>query len=224
MKFLILSGALLLATGCSSFTTSSIDRLDNHTIVVNPDSPIKGVPVSIRVPTHLELSVIETTYWERKDSPGKGGKPALEKIDSCRLTRSVEHNVKETEKIFVVDPKKPGAGLLNYGFTFQSNTNDKDAGKGYLKKVVYKADDKTITTSATLLNNTINLLSALPTGANDPQVNSDSLIATDRAVAFARFDINSPTFESDVAGFLELHLNCEPTYTCTKTCTEISCK
>jgi uncharacterized protein YcfL len=60
------AGMLLVATvalsGCSSFGTQAVDRMENDTLVVNPNCPLKGVPVSLRVPTHLELNVVETTY------------------------------------------------------------------------------------------------------------------------------------------------------------------
>ena len=75
MKKVLLFAVLLTATGCSSFRTSAVDRVENDMLVVNPDCPMKGVPVSLRVPSHLELCVVETTYWEKVDEAGK--KPTL---------------------------------------------------------------------------------------------------------------------------------------------------
>lgn len=194
--------------GCSSFKTTAVDRLDNDMVVVNPNKPLKGVPVSLRVPSHLELCVVETTYWEKQDVPGE--KPTLEPLKTCRATRSVLHEVKYTEKVFLVDPMRPGAGTEKYGFTFQSNdaTTGEDAGKGYLKKVEYKIDDQTITESANLLANSLGLINALQTSANQASPNKSDLVATDRTVAFGRFDINSPSYEEDVANFLDVHVNC----------------
>ena len=145
MKRILLTAALASTLGCSSIRTQAIDRVENDTIVVNPDRPLKGVPVSLRIPTHLELSVIETTYWEKQDIPGQ--KPTLVPLSTCRPTRSVDYKIKETEKIFLVDPVRPGAGTQSYGFEFQKSAEgmtDK-SGKGYLSKVAYKADDQTIT-------------------------------------------------------------------------------
>ncbi len=209
----------LALTGCSSFRTQAIDRVENDTIVVNPTCPLKGVPVSLRVPTHLELCVVETTYWEKKDRPGK--KPTLEALSACRPTRSVSHTVKYTEKIFLVDPVRPGAGTQSYGFDFSSSDDaklGKDNGKGYLKKISYKIDDQTITESANLLASSLGLISALQTSAAPPNQNISTLIETDRTIAFGRFDINSPTYECDVAAFLDLHVNCEPTRNCPNVC------
>ncbi|QDU05507.1 hypothetical protein V6x_52440 [Gimesia chilikensis] len=225
MKHSIIGCTLILLAGCSSFSTTAIDRTEDDTIVVNPTKPIKGIPVAIRVPTHLELSIIETTYWEKKTSPKT--KPSLERLDTCRATRTVLHNIKETEKIFVVDPMKPGAGTQSYGFEFQSNGTDAEEssqGKGYLKNVKYKIDDTTITESAKLLRTVMDTIpSALLTGANDVDQNTSDLISTDCTVAFQRFDINSPSFEYDVAEFLDTHLNCCPKRTCPDVCKNNRC-
>lgn len=211
MKKVLLFAVLLTATGCSSFRTSAVDRVENDMLVVNPDCPMKGVPVSLRVPSHLELCVVETTYWEKVDEAGK--KPTLAPLHTCRPTRSVSHDICYTEKIFLVDPVRPGAGLQNYGFEFQSSgdaAKKEDAGKGYLKNVTYMADDRTITESASLLANSLGLINALQTSANAPNQNTANLVSTDRTVAFGRFDINSPTYEMDVAAFLDCYVNCAP--------------
>ena len=217
-------GILFLGlAGCSSFRTIAVDRLDNDMVIVNPNHPMKGVPVSLRVPSHLELCVIETTYWEKQDIPG--GKPTLGPLHTCRATRSITHDVKYTEKVFLVDPMRPAAGTQKHGFTFQSNDsrNTKDAGKGYLQKVEYKIDDQTITESANLLANSLGLINALQTSANQAQPNKSGLVSTDRTVAFARFDINSPSYEQDVADFLDNNVNCARTTTCPTICTSPHC-
>ena len=202
--------ALLVLSGCSSFRTTAVDRTESDCLVVNPSCPMKGVPVALRVPTHLEIQVVETTYWEKKNIPA--GKPILVPLAGCRPTRSVLHNVCETEKIFLVDPARPAAGLSSYGFTFQSNQADPSrsaasAGNGYLQSVQYRVDDQTINRSAELLRNSIGLINALQTSASLPSPNQSNLIATDRTVAYARFDLNSPSFESDVTAFLDSHVN-----------------
>ena len=207
-RFLVLS--LISISGCCSFRTTTVDRTENDCLVVNPDCPMRGIPVSLRVPTHLELSVIETTYWEKQNIAGK--KPTLVPLSTCRPTRSVTHVIKETEKVFLVDPVRPAAGFSNYGFTFQSNSDDASkasdsAGKGYLQNVQYKIEDKTIEKSAELFSNAVGLITAFQTAANPGVPNESNLITTERAVAFARYDVNSPSFEADVALFLDCYVN-----------------
>ena len=210
MKWIFILGATVFC-GCNTFSTTAIDRLENDTLVVNPCEPMKGIPVSLRVPTHLELNVIETTYWEKVDVSGE--KPRLAPLRTCRPTRTVEHTVCYTEKVFLVDPVRPCSGTQNYGFSFTSNDEGKkesDAGKGYLSSVSYKVDDTTIKESANLLANSLGLLQAFSTSASDANPITGSLIATDRTVAFVRLDINSPTFEQDVSEFLESKVNQTP--------------
>ncbi len=219
---------LFAIPGCSSFRTTTVDRSDNDCLVVNPTCPLKGIPVALRVPTHLELRVIESSYWEKRNQPGT--KPKLVPLSTCRPTRTVTHRVCETEKIFLVDPVRPGAGTMNYGFTFQSNnatdTGKAAAGKGYLQNVQYKIDDQTIQHSADLLSNSLGLITALQTAAaNRATPNTSNLITTERAVAYARFDINSPSFEYDVAAFLDCHVNFvhEAHTPCPQVCTAKEC-
>ncbi len=222
MKWAPLILGLIALSGCHTFRTTALDRCEDNALVVNPGHPLKGIPVSLRVPTHLELNVIETTYWEKQDNPGK--KPTLVPLHTCRTTRTVKHNICYTEKVFLVDPVRPGAGTQAYGFTFTSNKegNTKDAGKGYLDKVTYKIDDTTIKESANLLADSLSLINAFTvSSANSPNLNTSRLVATDRTVAYTRLDINSCSFESDVEQFLDINVNQAPN-ACT-TCPDI-CK
>jgi len=219
---------LFTVPGCSSFRTTAVDRSENDCLVANPTCPLKGIPVALRVPTHLELRVIESAYWEKRNQPG--AKPTLVPLSTCHPTRTVTHRICETEKIFLVDPVRPGAGTMNYGFTFQSNSGTEAgkgaAGKGYLQNVQYRIDDQTIQQSADLFSNSIGLITALQTAAaNRANLNTANLITTERAVAYARFDINSASFEHDVSTFLDCHVNLahEANSICPQVCSAKQC-
>jgi len=127
-----------------------------------------------------------------------------------------------------LDPMRPGAGTENYGFEFQSDSTDHDKsveGKGYLRKVKYKVDDQTITESAELLATSLRLVNAFSTSAQrKDQEDIGDLVATDCCVAYGRFDINSPTYECDVAAFLECHLNSHISSICAERCEDKMCK
>lgn len=197
---------LIATSGCCSIRTTAIDRKENDCLVVNPECPMHGIPVQLKIPTHLELKVVETTYWEKQDIPGE--KPTLVPLSTCRATRTVEHDVCYTEKIFLVDPVRPGAGTSAYGFAFKSGgDNNKNVGKGYLEKVSYKIDDQTIKESANLLSSALGFISAFQTGSSDPNPNTGTLVSTDRTIAYGQFDINSPSFEEEVSAFLDCHVN-----------------
>ena len=49
MKYTWILGMIVLC-GCNTFRTTAIDRCENDRLVVNPDKPMQGVPVALRVP------------------------------------------------------------------------------------------------------------------------------------------------------------------------------
>ena len=194
---------LVLPLGCSSMTTVLLDRNEDGSLSRNCPNPIHGIPVMLKVPSHLDINVREVTYWSASDNE-------LTPINSPYSHREVDSNLQYTEKMFVVDPMKPGAGTENYGFTFKSgvaNPKSDSAGHGYLDSVTYRVEDKTITQSATLLANVLPLLKKPPTLATKTSAEAFGLITTSRVIAFRRFNINAPDFEQQVASFLDMYLN-----------------
>lgn len=207
-----ITAALLLAlsTGCGSIKTTAYDRLEDDTLIANPDQHLKGVPVTLKVPTHLKLTIEEKTFWRVEGSE-------LIPVSTCRATRDVTPEVQYTEKIFLVDPVKPAAGSSEYGFIFKGGKNY--SGKGQLEGLDYKITDTTITESAELLKKSLSFVNAFPRstlasptgfGVGNDKITSLDVIQTTRVVAWNQFDINSEYFEEDVMGFLDLHLNEKP--------------
>jgi len=168
------------------------------------------VPVTLKVPTHLKLTIEEKTFWRVDGSE-------LIPVTSCRATRDVIPKVQYTEKIFLVDPVKPGAGSSEYGFTFKGGIDH--SGKGQLEGLNYKITDTTITQSAQLLKDSLSFVRAFPKtakgstvgfGGGNENVNSLDVIQTTRVIAWSQFDINSENFEDEVMGFLDVYLNDKP--------------
>jgi hypothetical protein len=208
---------------------------------VNPEKPLNGIPVSLPVPTHLELVVTERNFWTVDG--GKENKcPQLKLVSGCNATRHVQPIPCYTEKVFVVDPVKPGAGTQNYSFVFRSDdskgtadgktvfpaplaTDSKASGKGYLKGIKYNVDDRTITDSASLLSNVLGLVTAINSQSPDENtLDANNLVETSRVVAYGRFDINGVGFEEEVCAFLEQHVNqASKEFTCTTVC-DSNCK
>lgn len=218
---------ITLSVGCSSIKTTAFDRLEDDTLVANPEKPLKGVPVSLRVPTHLELTVEEKTFWRVEGAE-------LIPISSCRGTRTVDHSVKYIEKIFLVDPVRPAAGPVadppgdpasnSYGFSFKNDeltaeeiengVVDKYAGKGQLEGIHYHINDSTIERSAQLLASSLSFIKTFAPkgektgfGEKNAEVTGLDVIQTTRVIAWSRFDLNSEHFEEDVMGFLNTYIN-----------------
>lgn len=210
----------LSATGCSSLHTTFFRRHDDDTLCKENDVPIHGVPVMVKVPTHLELRVDETIHLIKEP-----GKTTVQVIGPAGTTlRSVDANLRVTEKMFVLDPKRPMSGTANYGFAFQSkpdgNSNAaKDlargaAGHGYLQGLKYKVDDQTLANVSTFLANIAPLLATPVARSEDaPADPLKGVYTTRRTIAFGLFDLASPSFEDEVNAFLEEHVNrCSPCY------------
>lgn len=230
MRCSIVAALLLaLSTGCGSIKTTAYDRLEDDTLIANPDQHLKGVPVTLKIPTHLKLTIEEKTFWRVEGSD-------LIPVSTCRATRDVIPKVQYTEKIFLVDPVKPGAGTSSYGFTFKNDAagpDSKYSGKGQLSGLSYDITDNTITESAALLQKSLNFVGAFPIkpkgakasaeafGSGNSEVEDLNVIQTTRVIAWSQFDINSEHFEEDVMGFLNTYLNersCEPGGPVTTTC------
>ncbi|WP_145377630.1 hypothetical protein [Symmachiella dynata] len=178
------------------------------------DDDLDGIPVMLKVPSHIEVAIKQTLYVHR------GKADQSDKLVTVKLNRPdllVDAQLKYTEKMFLVDPVKVGAGSGAYGFAFSgdSGANVKNAnngsgvGHGYLQSADYQAVDTTITTSATLLNS---ILSFAPSSAKQSGFVTDDpafgLTTIERVVAFRRFDLGSPTVDEEVFAFLEEHMNC----------------
>jgi hypothetical protein len=184
-----------------------LSRTEEDTIYKDTPVCLHGIPVMVKVPTHLDVAILEATYW-RHDTT----KNDLIEVPQDIVHREVAADLQQTEKMFIVDPLRPGAGLQNYGFTFKSSGQGAKAeyqGAGYLKNTTYMADDQTITTGASLLATIVPIL-ARPT-ANEttpkPATVFDDLVKCNRMIAFRRFDLASPGFEIEVTAFVELYLN-----------------
>ncbi|QDT96703.1 hypothetical protein [Gimesia aquarii] len=215
----------LLCVGCSSIKTTVYDRLEDDTVIANPDKHLKGVPVSLKVPTHLELKIEEKTFWRVEGTE-------MMPVTSCRPTRTVSHDVKYIEKVFLVDPVRPAAGPTgegvtsnSFGFSFKSDDLSDDqlekgetksyeySGKGQLSGLHYHIEDRTIERSAELLASSLKFLKAFPqtgatvSGGDDKQKLELNVLETTRVIAWSRFDLNSEHFEEDVMGFLDTYLN-----------------
>ena len=205
---------LLVGLGCNSVKTIPMDRSEGGHLSPNPPCPLKGVPVMLRVPTHLDVTIEEVEYWT---SDGKCLTPVDDDLRGRHVTTEIQH----TEKMFLVDPKRVASGSGFYGFGFDGE--GEKAGKGYLKSAAYGATDTTLAETASLISSIVKLGAGAPRSAGDRMAvglaTEAEIVATTRTVAFRKFDINSPTLDEDVRCFCQMYLNAcqtgcksDPTY------------
>lgn len=192
---------VVAASGCTSVKTTVLDRREGGHLTKNPDLPLKGVPVMLRVPTHVDVTIEQVDYWY------PDGKSFVQ-VGAELPSRHVKAEIKHTEKMFLVDPKRVASGTGIYGFSFDPDNGN--AGRGYLKGVSYEAVDTTLKESAALISNIAKVVGS-PTSAAEELASDSKVIATSRTIAFRKFDINSCSIEHDIREFVNDYLNdCHP--------------
>ena len=198
----ILFAGVMLSPGCRSTSSTFMNRYDNDRIAGNSNGerglhenakPFKGIPVTMKVPTHLDVTVFETIYLDPV---------SLKTVPTERRNLSAKADTVFSDKVFAVDPKKAAAGDTNYSFTMVD---------GYYTQVKTHVDDKTIKDINGALEKLLPLLAAKPAPkALSRFGESGSTTAPEektRVVAWKRFDLNSVDFEDQVTQFVEHHIN-----------------
>lgn len=190
--------ALLLVVsmcGCSSFKSTLLTR-DESNMHWQSVPRLKGVPITVKVPTHLKVIVFEKHFFHNTE---KGP----ERLEVPVVIRDFDTEVINTEKMFTVDFKRPAAGSIEMTAEFEEQ---------YFKKIEDKVVDETIDDVANLLSKTIPLLTpTVDTGddanLNDTQVGKLEMTEVKSVVAVGVFEFDEPDFEEQVMGFINCHVN-----------------
>jgi hypothetical protein len=229
---LLLTGLLLLQTGCTSMKSTMLNRLSDDSFVVN-GKPTNGVPITVRIPTHLDIVVAERLFYYDND-PDENFVD-LERVDFKDASRNfkVETTIIQTEKVMTVDFKRPAAGTMEYNLTFDSSDATKQ--QQYFKQIETMLYDRTLSDTADLVARFVpGALAGTPAaetatfgfsisrGGNTAAggvvaggdvatltVGSkiDNYFVKDRVVAYRRFDLNDCDFEDQVGAFISHHIN-----------------
>jgi len=212
-----LAGMTIISTiaggGCTSTTSTIVQRLDSDELVGNSNGrnkpfhsakPFKGIPVTVSVPTHVDIRIDETLYFMKETMT-----PVV--LTSRHLT--AHPSIVYSDKLISVDPKRPAAGTLGYRLDFPTPTGDYTKDQRF-SKIGYDVDDQTIKTITEILKNVVpslGLNATKPKNGNAIQRNPgdplDSLSTIVRTVAWKRFDLNACDLEACIAEFVSLHLN-----------------
>jgi hypothetical protein len=200
--------AATLVTGCHSIRTGMWSRCEDDQLHPDDCTHLNGVPVMLKVPSHLEVSIFETVYAAHDATNAR-----LQVVPLARRDLRVAADIKYTERMFLVDPVRVASGTGAYGFSFTGQNkvdvpnanNEALAGHGYMHGLNYKADDKTIVNSAALLANVLSINSS---SAKKSSVTKEfGLIPIEKVVAFRRFDLGAPMVDAEVDAFLQMHMN-----------------
>ncbi len=187
---------LVSLAGCTSFKSTILQRTPGGGFQLNqPQSQTRGVPVKLKVPTHLEVVIQEEFFLQKT---GDQNAPQFEEIFVKRHGQvvrplNVETEVIYTDKVFTVDFRRPAGGVLN----INEMKFDSEQYFGSLKATYTEQTLKDIHDALGSLKGPL----GFKTAVDDPHLKSFN-----REVARARFDISEPGWEDQLHCFVEQHV------------------
>ena len=222
---------LVAVCGCAAIRSTPVTRQDDHSYCAQ--CPANGVPVTIKVPTHLKVEVYEQLFFEFD------GTDTITLVNSdCKRNLKVRSEQLTTEKVIFVDVKRPAAGTLGYNLEFDSKGQSITQYESFLF-------DRTLEDSANLIaalvpdaaqqtrteegtpDNSFAATAGTATSAKVSTVFADrkptnfaskdsktssasfdeNVFTRERVVAYKIFDINGVDFEQQLERFVCTHLN-----------------
>jgi len=203
----LVCGLLLCATGCRSISSTFVQRMDDDRLVGNSNGntglhenakPFKGIPVTIQVLTHVDISISEEIFLEKE---------TLIPVKTNRRNLMAEATPVYSDKIFAVDPKKAASGQSEYTLQMQEGTQ-------YFKKIDQEITDTTIKDINTALSGILPKLLPNPASTPTSKLSLENGIdkqthfySVKRHVAWKRFDVSAIDFQDQIAIFVNRHLN-----------------
>lgn len=209
---------LVCTPGCASMRSTMLNRTEADTFVKN-GLPTKGVPVTVRVPSHLDVWVVETMYYdasERKLNEDDKEHPFVE-FKAIEFPVDVNRNLKlrtkliRTEKVMTVDFVRPAAGIGEYNVKFDQAGQDDKSRQQYITQFESMIYDRTMEDTANLVASLVPNVAAQPR-TPDPTAVTPFWLEQKFALSSAGGDVvssNNPdteasdvTYDKDVFGNL----------------------
>jgi hypothetical protein len=182
---------------------------DDSFVKNEPQAHTRGLPVRLKVPTHVEVVITEDFFIEKRGANSNASYQEIRLTDDrnnpLRIT-SLETNVIYTDKVFTVDFNRPAGGILDVTSTFDKEQYFATITATYTERTL--AD---INTAISTLKPVLARASAVRLAAG-----ATATLATDkREVARARFDISDCNWEEQLHAFVDQHitgcyLGCDP--------------
>lgn len=190
---------LALCAGCTSIESTMVTR-DESNQDWERHNCLNGIPITLKVPTHLKLYVFEKHYLQQiRDVDGKV--ISIEPVEVDVAVRDFAHEFMYTEKIFVVDFKRPPAGSANLRMNM---TEDQ-----YIDEIQHDITEQTVTAVTGLLGAFTGKPEPKPGTVSGNVVNplKPDFKEIRSLVAVGIFEIDAPDFEQKIKQFLDCHVN-----------------
>jgi hypothetical protein len=200
-NFALLALVICVGGGCKSVSSTIMDRTPTDNLVSESNgerchfdqgAPYRGIPVVVRVPTHVDIAIRETLLFTNIENGTVS--PKLVQLRPSKRQISVDATLSHSDKLFFVDFKRPAGGTMDY-------TIDYGDGKSqYFKSIKYKVVDETISDINSALTTVFGTGTpgAQKKSATAPRTAADAskpntppgISAGTRMLAWKRFDIN----------------------------------
>ncbi len=195
----VLTSVLCGTSGCTSFRTTIVQSTSNGTIIPNaPVDQARGIPVKLKVPSHVIVNIYETFFVQQNVDGGLPSEIHMisfggQRIRSLNLDTSVEY----TDKVFTVDFRRPAGGLLGISkLEFDSEQ--------YFRKIEAAYEERTLADINTAIGNISDAISSSTSLPKSGEKNS--LAFENRLIATQRFDLSEPDWETQLKCFVDFHL------------------
>jgi hypothetical protein len=193
-------GITVMQTGCSSIKSTLLERDATNTGWTSLKTC--GVPVTLKVITHLRVTVTENRLFTMNMKESKW--VPLEDAQGCAVTeRSWAMEEIKTDKVFTVDFKRPAAGTIKYDAKFSNQ---------YFTEFSNEVEDRTIAEISSAIQGIISVLpkkSGAP-GGGETRGFTTGLPEIKRfptVIAVAVFAVDEPNWELQMTDFLAQHLS-----------------
>ena len=217
----IFAAPTLVLPACTSIVTKLYDT-DNYTSSEPQKKCLRGLPITMDVPTHVKIVVTETQYWYQiKDTttppagaPTPGAGEGMRYLPtSLQASRSADYNIITKKELFTVDFKRPASGTNDVKVGFTNTTS----GGQYPSSISQTVTDNTIQSVAGLIQQLIQSAPSIAAsslsdvGTPPPNITAPNVIAIPHVVAVEFFDIHEPNLEGRIREFLDQQINsCSP--------------
>lgn len=179
----------LFLAGCTTTQSMPLDRHPSDQLHPAMCKATKGIPITIKIPTHVDVYVYEKLYFDIADN-------MLAPVPTAKPNYWVDIRPIETEKVMAVDWKRPLAGSLAYSAKLGDDQ--------YFDAIGSKIEDETLES----VTAAIKAVAGVKTSRKSKQ--GLKLHVEDRVVGYQRFDLDQHNVESDILCFVEQHLNTFP--------------
>lgn len=197
LLFAIILVMPLLHVGCTSFRTMALGRLDNDSLY--PEcfgKKKKGVPVKLKVPTHVVVSIFEQQVLIQGEDGVK-----LQSFSPPQY--EVESKLAYTDKVFLVDFVRPAGGSLTLGTQDENGiTFDDDQ---YFKTIKARVEEQTIHQIGTALETVQGAFTSSGI-VEGPDAAHPNLKFEKSIIACKRFDLARPHWEHEVNDFVHEYI------------------